>query len=138
MCLAAPVLAQLGGNSDSITVDSIEFKGAVVRTSMLLFDRHDITTASGTRVHEYVSRSGQVFAVSWQGPRPPNLRQLFGSYFDSFVSAAAAQSHPGGHRQVNLAQGDFVIQAVARLRSFRGKAYVPSLVPAGVAAGELE
>jgi hypothetical protein len=30
------------------------------------------------------------------------------------------------------------MQAVARVRAFRGKAYVPSLVPAGVAVGELE
>lgn len=136
--LAAPALAHLGGDSASVTADSVEMKGPIVRTSMVLFDRHDITTASGTLVHEYLSRSGTVFAVSWQGPRPPNLRQLFGSYFENFVGAAAAQSHPGGHRQVSLAQADFVMQAVARLRAFRGRAYVPSLVPAGVAVGELE
>jgi hypothetical protein len=79
-----------------------------------------------------------VFAVTWQGPTPPDLRQLFGSYFEPFRSAAAAQSRPGGHRQLSIAQSDFVVQAIGHLRTFQGKAFVPSLVPAGVSVAELE
>jgi hypothetical protein len=37
-----------------------------------------------------------------------------------------------------VAQPDFVAQALGRLRAFRGKAYVPSLVPAGVDVTELQ
>jgi hypothetical protein len=42
------------------------------------------------------------------------------------------------HRQVSVAQPDFVVHAVALLRTFQGKAYVPSLVPAGVAVADLK
>ena len=68
---------------------------------------------------ERLSHAGKVFAVTWQGPRPPDLRQLFGSYFEPFQSAAAAQSRPGMHRQVSVAQADFVVHAVALLRVSR-------------------
>jgi len=46
---------------------------------------------------------------------------------------AAAQAQPGMLRQLNSVQPDFVVQSVAHLRSFRGKAYLPALVPDGVA-----
>jgi hypothetical protein len=136
--LTSPASASLGGDADSVSADSVEFKGQRLRTAMLQFDRHDITTGSGTVVHEYLSRAGKVFAVTWQGPMPPDLRQLFGSYFEPFRSAAAAQSRPGGHRQLSIAQSDFVVQAIGHLRTFQGKAFVPSLVPAGVSVAELE
>jgi hypothetical protein len=76
--------------------------------------------------------------VTWNGPLPPDLSQLFGSYFDSYRTALIAQSHPGGHRRVYVAQADFVAQSLGRMRAFRGKAYVPSLVPAGVDVTELQ
>jgi hypothetical protein len=135
--LGAPASASLGGDVGSVSADSVQFRGQLLSTAMLQYDRHDITTGSGTVVHEYLSRAGKVFAVSWQGPRPPDLRQLFGSYFEPFQSAAAAQSRPGMHRQVSIAQSDFVVQAVGHLRAFQGKAYVPSLVPEGVAVADL-
>jgi hypothetical protein len=39
---------------------------------------------------------------------------------------------------MSIAQSDFVVQAIGHLRTFQGKAYVPSLVPAGVSVAELE
>jgi hypothetical protein len=136
--LASPASASLGGDADSVSSDRITLKGQLVSTPMLQFQLHVITSISGTVVHEYLSRAGKVFAVTWQGPRPPDLRQLFGSYFEPLRSAAAAQSRPGAHRQLNIVQSDFVVQAIAHMRSYQGKAYVPSLIPAGVSVADLE
>src|ERR1017187_6573111 len=135
---ASPARANLGGDADSVSADSVKLKGQLVSMPMLQYNGHDITIASGTVVHEYLSPAGKVFAVTWQGPTPPDLRQLFGSYFEPFRSAAAAQSRPGGHRQLSIVQFDFVVQASGYVRAFQGKAYVPSLVPAGVSVAELE
>jgi hypothetical protein len=136
--LAMPASAGLGGDTASVSDDSVKLRGQLVSTGMLQYDQHDITAASGTVIHEYLSRSGKVFAVSWNGPVPPDLRQLFGPYFESFRSAAAAQSRPGGHRQISVAQPDFVVQATGHMRAFQGKAFVPSLVPPGVSVAELQ
>ena len=136
--VAAPAAASLGGDLTSVSDDSVQFRGQLVSTGMLHYDQHDITTASGTVVHQYLSPGGKVFAVTWKGPMPPDLRQLFGPYFEPFRSAAAAQSRPGGHRQVSIVQSDFVVQAAGHMRDFQGKAYVPSLVPSGVSVAELQ
>ncbi len=62
------------------------------------------------------------------------MRQLLGEYFGRFQSTAvvAHQQSPGQHRQFHLAQPDLVILSSGRLRNFRGIAYLPTLLPAGV------
>jgi hypothetical protein len=104
---------------------------------MLQYEVHSITTASKGLIREYVSRTGIVFAVTWRGPTPPNLRQLFGAYFEPFQKAAAARLLPGNHRQLRLDQSDFVVQVTGRLRAFAGRAYVPSLIPRDVSIADL-
>jgi hypothetical protein len=132
-------LAGLGADTRSISIDRAVMHGQVQSTSLQQYQVHEITTDGGTTVHEYATSQGTVFAVSWRGPMPPNLQQLFGSYFDAYQSAAAAaaQSHPGSHRQLSIAQTDLVVQAFGRMRYYHGKAYVPSLVPAGVSVADL-
>jgi hypothetical protein len=42
------------------------------------------------------------------------------------------------HRQLNFAGADLVVESTGRMRSFLGKAYVPSLLPAGVAVADIQ
>ena len=137
LLLQAPAAAHLGGDADSVGADRDALRAELRSTPMQQYDLHEITTASGTMVHEYTTRQGTVFAVTWQGPVPPDLHQLFGSYYEKYQSAAAAQARPGMHRQLIIAGGDLVVQLTGHLRAFHGRAYVPSLVPAGVSAAEL-
>jgi len=135
--LQTPAQARLGGDATTIRDDSVRLHGQLISTPMLQYERHDITTSAGGVIHEYQSRSGTVFAVTWQAPLPPDLRQIFGNYFETFRAAEAAQSRPGTHRQAQVLQSDFVFRAAGRMRAFTGRAYVPSLVPAGVDADSL-
>jgi hypothetical protein len=137
LLLQAPAAAHLGGDADSVSADRDALRAELRTTPMQQYDLHEITTASGTRVHEYATRQGTVFAVTWQGPVPPDLRQLFGNYYDQYQSAVAKQPRPGMHRQLTIGGGDLVVQSSGHLRAFSGKAYVPSLVPAGVSAADL-
>ncbi|MFI4868231.1 MAG: DUF2844 domain-containing protein [Steroidobacterales bacterium] len=138
LVLPAPALAHLGGDTDSVSADRDALRAELHSTPMQHYDLHEISTAGGTRVHEYTTRQGTVFAVTWQGPLPPDLRQLFGNYFEKYQSAAATQARPGMHRQLMIAAGDLVVQSTGHLRDFRGRAYVPSLVPAGVSVADLQ
>lgn len=132
-------LAALGGDAGSVAADRAAFAAQLRTTATVQYDVHEISSAAQT-VHEYVTRQGQVFAVTWQGAVPPNMRQLLGEYFPRFQSAAVAahQQRPGQHRQFTLAQPDLVIQSSGRLRNFHGIAYLPGLVPAGVAITQLQ
>lgn len=95
---------------------------------------HVISAATGTLVREYVSPDDKVFAITWRGPTPPDLRTLLGDYFAPYLDAATStvQTRAGAHRQLSVSQPDLVVQAVGHARSFRGRAFVPSLIPAGV------
>lgn len=132
-------LGALGGDAGSVAADRAAFAAQLRTTATLQYDVHEISSGAQT-VHEYVSRQGQVFAVTWQGPVPPDMRQLLGEYFGRFQSAAVAahQQSPGQHRQFHLTQPDLVIWSSGRLRNFRGIAYLPRLVPAGVTVDQLQ
>jgi hypothetical protein len=138
LLLQAPASAHLGGDADSVSADRDSLHAQLRSTPMAQYELHEISTGGGALVHEYATRQGTVFAVTWQGPVPPDLRQLFGSYYPQLQQAAALQARAGMHRLLNIAQPDLVVQSTGRLRDFHGKAYVPSLVPAGVAVADLQ
>jgi hypothetical protein len=131
---SAPVFAALGSDMSSVRVDREAMRGQLNTISMQHYDVHEIKGDDGMILREYANGQGKIFAVTWQGPMPPNLQKLFGTYFDQFQAAAAdsAHAHPGMHRQLSITQPDFVLQALGKWGAFHGKAYVPSLVPAGV------
>jgi len=83
-------------------------------------------------VREYVAPDGMVFGVAWNGPQPPNLAVLLGSYFNQFQQGLR-QQFLGLHHSLVQVQ-DLVIQTGGHMLDLRGRAYVPSLVPAGVDA----
>jgi hypothetical protein len=131
------VCAGLGGNSDSIIADSIEMQGGVHAYSSAQFEIQEIIAATGTRVREFVNRDGLVFAVAWSGPAEPDLQLLLGAHFAQYHQARMAQTPPGLHRDLRLALPDLVIESGGHLRAYRGRAYLPTRVPAGVSTAGL-
>src|SRR5580704_12348400 len=77
---ALPVWGALGGDVSSVQTDQLHMQG----TRQM--------AATGTVVREYASPTGTVFAVAWQGPWLPDMRQLLGSYFEQYAQAAKTQS----------------------------------------------
>lgn len=136
---AVPSWAHLGGGTASVEADRQVIRGAsVATTSLQQYDVKQIDSAHGT-VREYMSRDGAVFAVAWHGTQPPNLQQLFNGYFARYeASAAALASRPDARRHVDVQASDLIVHAVAYMRTYRGFAYVPSLLPAGVSLADLQ
>ena len=88
---------------------------------------------NGTRVQEFVTPAGVVFAVTWRGPVLPDLRALLGDYLSLFQQHTEATRQAGMRGgPVNLVQERLVLRSSGRMGQFSGYAYVPSLVPAGV------
>jgi len=80
--------ASLGGSVTSVDADRIHVTGALMRIVRIdAFALHEIRSASGTMIREYVNASGTVFAVAWDGPWLPDLRQVLGEHFDRYESA---------------------------------------------------
>ncbi|MGH8230771.1 MAG: DUF2844 domain-containing protein [Steroidobacteraceae bacterium] len=134
----APAQAHLGGDARSVDADRQVLHAQLRTVPMQQYSVHQISTEAGGEVREYATPQGTIFAVTWRGPLPPDLRQLFGAYYQQYQSAATAHPRPGMHRQLRVAAGDLIVQSTARPRSFGGKAYVQSLMPAGVSIADLQ
>jgi hypothetical protein len=116
----------------SVAVNHASLGGALHVTALGQGERHELTLPSGVVVRQYVA-GGTVYAIAWSGPRPPNLRELLGAYFSKLDGASGGSSH---HR-MSLKGADFRVETMAHRGSFTGRAWVPSLVPAGVDVGVL-
>ena len=131
-CIAS---AALGEAEVSVKADAAQLRGSIKVTERTNYSLHEMQLPSGTWVREFAAPNGTVFAVAWNGPTQPNLRQALGRYFDSYVTAAKAR-HGGLHR-LDIKQSDLVVQAGGHMRAFSGRAYLPQAVPAGVSLGDL-
>jgi hypothetical protein len=99
---------------------------------------YEIKDATGTVVREYVSNSGTVFGVAWQGPFVPDMRQILGNYLEQFSRAAKVQREGGvGHHPLDIRESGFVVQNVGHQRAYSGRAYDEGLLPGGVSVSGL-
>lgn len=141
ICSVASAHATLGGDSSSVETDRIRMKVQRAASQNLAstgsYTVHESTLPSGTLVRQYVSNAGVVFAVTWSGPFIPDLRQLLGIHFDTMVARQARQSS-AGHRSFNQHEGDLVIESGGHPRSFAGRAYLKSAIPANVTEQEIQ
>lgn len=131
-CIAA---AALGEPADSVQADVARLHASLKVTAHAQYRVHEMQLPSGTLLREFVGADGKVFAVAWNGPTMPNLRQAFGRYFDVYVSAARGRAV--NHSQLQVHQDGLVVQSGGHMRAFAGRAYLPQAVPAGVDLGDL-
>lgn len=124
--------AELGGDARSVDADRQKMQGALMqivrRQSHVV---HELRAASGTTVREYVTDGGTVFAVAWDGPWLPDLRQLLGSHYGQFQSAVRSRARRA-RGVVSVNESDLVVQMTGHPRAFTGRAYMPGLLPQGV------
>jgi hypothetical protein len=95
------------------------------------------TLAGGTTVREYVGADGVVFAVTWNGPFLPDLRELLGQHFATLKNESARQPK-AGRGQVRVAQPDVTIESGGHMRAYAGRAWINSRLPAGFDTDTLE
>jgi hypothetical protein len=133
LVLPISAFAALGGDLSSVQADSAHLRASVRVTQAAGYAVHEMQTASGIAVREYVSPSGTVFGVAWEGPAKPDLRQVLGAYFDQFMQAAE-QKPRNGHGPLVIELSDLVVVSAGRMRAFSGHAYLPQMFPEGVRA----
>lgn len=125
--MVAPAATSLAG------VPSARLLAATPSTRSSRYTVHEVLLENGTRVQEYATPAGLVFAVSWRGPVLPELSSLLGAYFPTFqleVDQARMQGKRGS--PVHIERDDLVVRSNGRMRNFFGHAYAPALIPTGV------
>jgi hypothetical protein len=129
--------ASLGGNADSVEADRKTLAAArrptIARAGYAV---HEVDLGA-TRVREYVSPAGVVFAVAWKGLAHPDLTPLLGSYASTYREADRQTPRQPGRRYRQVRADRLVVERWGHLRNFQGRAYDPTLIPPGVALDDL-
>ncbi len=133
--LSANASATLGRDASTVDADRVRMQGALLRIARSdAYTVHEMRSASGTTVREYVSSNGLVFAVAWQGPWLPDLRQMLGPYFDDYQRALQSSTKRRARGSLTVELPDLTVQMTGHPRAFSGRAYVPRLMPLRVQA----
>lgn len=133
--LSRPCAAVLGGKAESVAADQARMKAIRRVIANGRFQVHELQTDGNNVVREFVTPDGNVFGVTWTTQFGPQYSQLLGSYTERLNKAAQARRN---HRApLNIDEPGFVFSAFGHMRYFSGRAYVPSMVPAGVLAEEI-
>ena len=74
-CIAA---AALGEPEASVQAEVARLRGSITVSRYANYQLHEIQLPSGTVVREFAGSGGKVFAVAWNGPAVPNLREILG------------------------------------------------------------
>jgi hypothetical protein len=127
--------ASLGGPETAVAAEAQQLNASIKSTDVANYRVHAIQMTSGTVLREFAVPGGAVFAVAWSGPTIPNLRQALGQYFAAYVSAAPGNR--SGRSHLEIRQTGWVMQSSGHMRVFRGRAYLPQALPAGVSLDEI-
>jgi hypothetical protein len=128
--------AALGGTADSVESDRVSMKALTRPVTLGALRKQELQLPSGTVVTEYLGSTGLVYAVTWHGPTLPNLQLILGNYSANYQ--AAARQPAVRRRLVRLNSPDIVIESSGKMRAFAGRAWVPTMLPAGVTAAEIQ
>ncbi len=133
LALPSRASAALGGTVATVDADRVHVQGALMRmVTTNGYALHEIRAATGTMVREYVNSSGTVFAVAWDGPWLPDLRQVLGDHFNQYQAAIRAQRARTARGVASINQPGLVVQMSGHARAFTGRAYIPTMLPQGV------
>ena len=137
LALPAPVLATLGEGPDSVEKDRSALSASRhAKASHATYTVQEVATEA-TTAREYLNLSGVVFAVAWDGLVHPDLTTLLGSYAGEYRDAKRHTQRKRGERRLRVQASSVIVETWGHMRSLRGRAYLPALVPEGVSVDEI-
>jgi hypothetical protein len=131
--------ATLGESADSVASDR-KALSAVQRaiTTHNGYTVHEFASDS-TTVREYVSPTGIIFGIAWNGLTYPDLTPLLGSYASEYQNALGQTPPKPGLRRHSVVRTDrVVVEKWGHMRNSQGRAYAPALIPPGVSIDEIK
>jgi hypothetical protein len=136
--VAPQVQATLGESANSITVNkkSLLAVRSTTRTSSN-YTVHEFQSETIT-VREYVSPSGIVFGIAWNGLTHPDLTPLLGSYASEHKKSLSHVKRQPGRRYVKVKSANVIVEKWGHMRNLQGRAYAPELIPQGVNVDEIK
>ncbi|HST09284.1 MAG TPA: DUF2844 domain-containing protein [Terriglobales bacterium] len=138
LATVAPAFGALGGTLDSVQADQSRMMASMKSIDARGYTIQEMTTPTGVVIREYISPTGRVFGIAWNGPFIPDMRQFLGSYFSRFSAAAKAKRENYSSRHLLVIhEPTIVVESSGHMRAYSGRAYDPGLLPEGVNGNEV-
>ncbi len=135
---AARVDAALGETAESVEADQKALSALRHSESVRSGYTVHIIDSGSTIVREYISPSGIVFAIAWNGLTHPDLTQLLGSYLGEYQEALRRTALKRGQRRLQVKTSSVIVEKWGHMRNLQGRAYIPELIPSGVNIDKIE
>jgi hypothetical protein len=127
--------AELGG---AMSAPMTGTSGVQRLSAVGAFQVRSTIDAGGTTINEYANRDGRVFGYTWQGPTMPDLTQLLGPYSQRYRENATQQFAALGNLHASrVEQPDVVVESGGQMRSYVGRAWLPTALPPGFSLNDL-
>jgi len=137
LLISTIAFATLGEPRSTIAADAKALSGTLSAPVMFPLFLVEEITSDGLSVKEFISQPGVVFAVAWSGSRRPDLNQLLGTHFDEVDHSLKKAKIKKGHGPIAMTGSKVHIEMGGHMRSLSGRAYVVSLLPAGIELDEI-
>jgi hypothetical protein len=137
--LAVPqARATLGESADTVQPERKD--SSAVRHTTLSRNGYTVReVASGANVlREYISPSGVVFAIAWNGVSHPDLTSQLGTYAGEYQKALRKTTGQKGKRHMQVKAERVIVEKWGHMRNMQGRAYIPALLPSGVRIDEIK
>ncbi len=138
VAIARPAPATLGEPSASIATDSKAISAVRNAATARAGYTVQVIASDSVTVREYISPSGVVFGIAWNGLIHPDLTTLLGSYNGEYQKALRQNPRKPGRRFSQVKTNRIVVEKWGHMRNLQGRAYVPALIPPGVTADEIK
>ena len=130
--------AGLGDDVKKVNEDKMNLQSKSLKiTSKENFSVYEIE-APEYKIREYVSSDKKVFAVAWSGLSHPELKQVLSSYYDEYTSVAQKQKRTHGQRFRVVKSKNVTLVISGHIRNLKGKVFLHSNLPRGLAAHEIK
>jgi len=132
------VQASLGESAGSIESDSKAL--SAVKRGVTVHNGYTVQEiySEADTVREYVSSSGIVFGIAWNGLVYPDMTQLLGSYNGEYQKALKRTMRQKGSRHLRVKSQNIIVEKWGHMRDLHGRAYAPALMPPGVSVDEIK
>lgn len=89
-------------------------------------------------IKEFLDASGTVYAVRWEGPRPPDLNVLLGRYFPEYSVAVVTTRTRMARRRLMADSSNLHISQFGRPGQLFGIVYLKNRLPDGINPEDLK
>ncbi len=135
--LPSITFATLGEPLNSVDKDKKQVFGAKKRSiHHEKFTVQEIVSDT-LKIREFVSPSGIVFGIAWNGLGTPDFNQILGAYSKDYELALNKTPKKMGRRSQSVKGSKVVVERWGHMRNLQGRAYDPELIPEGVTPDEI-